>query len=261
MGIGIGYRREMLAWDPSALNADWFEVAPENWLSRDRAPLHRLRATGRVVCLHGVALNLGGQGPIDTAFVVRIRALMQELGSTRYSDHLAASGDTHQLYDLFPIPFTPQEVIRVGDRIRRVQDILGMRMSVENTTYYTHTGHMPEAEFLMAVVERADCGLLLDLNNVSVNHKNHGGDNLPAFVSRIDLDRVCYLHVAGHEFDERFGLHMDTHSRPVEASTAAMARRLHQTHGLPVLLEWDNDIPDLDTLNQELACLRPSSTM
>ncbi|WP_294636359.1 DUF692 domain-containing protein [uncultured Aquabacterium sp.] len=257
---GLGWRREMADWDRHAVQADFFEVVPENWLRRDRAPLHALRATGRPVHLHGVSLNLGGQSPIDTPFLRDVGRLMDELGTPHYSDHLAASGDAHQLYDLFPIPFTADEVVRVADRIRAAQDVLGRRIAVENTTWYTNIGPIPEPDFLAAVAERADCQVLLDLNNIVVNHKNHGGLALDAFVQRVDLRRVSYLHVAGHEFDARFGLHIDTHSQPVEPGTRAMAQRLQAEAGLPVLLEWDNDVPSLDVINQELAWLRSTTT-
>ncbi len=257
---GLGYRREMADWNMSAVAADFFEVAPENWIRRDRAPLHRLIESGRPVHLHGVSLNLGGSAAIDTVFLREVAGLIDELGACHYSDHLAASGDAHQLYDLFPIPFTLAELRRVADRIRRVQDVLGRRIAVENTTWYTNVGDMPEADFLSAVAERADCGILLDLNNIAVNHKNHGGHDLAAFIARVDLGRVSYLHVAGHEFDERFGLYLDTHSRPVERPTREMARLLQQRHGLPVLLEWDNDVPGMDRMNRELSCLQHSST-
>ena len=257
---GLGYRREMAGWDMAAVEADFFEVAPENWLRRDRAPLHALRASGRAVQLHGVTLNLGGHSALDRPYLRSLRELIDELGVTHCSDHLAASGDEHQLHDLFPLPFTPSEVIRVSDRIRRVQDALGHRIAVENTTWYTNTGDLPEPDFLMAVAERADCNILLDLNNIDVNHKNHGRCAMADFIAAVDLRRVAYLHVAGHEYDPRFGLHVDTHGQAVPAATARAARHLAQAHGLPVLLERDHDLPDLDTLNRELACLRPTSS-
>jgi uncharacterized protein (UPF0276 family) len=184
---------------------------------------------------------------------------MDDLGTSYYSDHLAASGDAHQLYDLFPIPFTEAEVIRVSDRIRSVQDVLGRRIGVENTTYYTNVGDLSEAEFLARVVERADCDILVDINNIRVNDKNHRKATIDQFLSQIDCRRASYLHVAGHEFDERFGLYMDTHSQPVEPDTATAARLLAQQYGKAILLEWDNDVPDLATINRELTCLRNSS--
>ena len=258
---GLGYRRDMADWDCQAIAADFFEVAPENWIHRDRRRLHELRDSGRQLCLHGVSLNLGGHTPLDDGFLDQVRQLMTELDVRHYSDHLAASGDTHQLHDLFPIAFTQAEVMRVSDRIRQAQDILGQRIAIENTTWYTNTGEMDEVTFLGEVARLADCEILLDLNNIAVNHKNHGGSTLAAYLSQVDLARVTYLHVAGHEFDARFGLYIDTHSQPVEADTARWAHTLNQRHGLPILLEWDNDIPSLDTINRELACLTPSMTM
>ncbi|MEF9964495.1 MAG: DUF692 family protein [Comamonas sp.] len=257
--IGLGFRREMLDWDMSAVQADFFEVAPENWVGRDLTPLHDLIASGRPVHLHGVALNLGGTAALDTAFLRDLRQLMTALGAPLYSDHMAASGDSYQLYDLFAVPFTAAQAHRVADRIRAVQDALGMRIAIENTTWYTNVGTMPEADFLGLVLERADCQLLLDLNNLSVNHKNHGGLSPHEFVQRLGMDRVSYMHVAGHEFDTRFDLFMDTHSQPVEACTQQLAHRLTEDYGTPVLLEWDNDVPGMDVINQELSCLRTST--
>ena len=255
---GLGYRAEMAAWDMSAVDADFFEVAPENWIRRDRSPLYALRDAGREVKLHGVSLSLGGQAPIHPAFLYALRELITDLGTQHYSDHLAASGDAHQLYDLFPIPFTSSEVTRISDRIKQVQDILGMPMAVENTTYYTNIGEMSEVEFLMQVVEQADCQILLDINNIAVNHKNHHASDLPQFLAQVDMHRVSYMHVAGHEFDARFGLYIDTHSQPVEPSTRHVALDLHQKHAIPILLEWDHDLPGLHDINQELACLKTS---
>lgn len=258
--IGLGYRREMAAWDMTAVQADFFEVVPENWLRRDLSPLQALVDSGRPVHLHGVSLNLGGDTPIDAGFLRQVRSLMEALRTPFYSDHLAAAGDRYWLHDLFPIPFTQREVMRVSDRIRRVQDLLGYRIAVENTTWYTNAGDMPEADFLAGVFDRADCGWLLDLNNLGVNHKNHATPTAGAFLSRMDLSRVTYMHVAGHEFDTRFQLHVDTHSRPVEDATRQLAAFLQARHGFDILLEWDNDIPDVHTINGELQCLTSSHT-
>lgn len=249
----------MADWDMSAVQADFFEVVPENWVHRNRDPLHRLVQSGRPVQLHGVSLNLGGTSVIQPEFLRAVRGLMDDLGTKHYSDHLAASGDAHQLHDLFPIPFTVAEVARVSDRIRYVQDILGCRIGIENSTWYTNIGDMPEADFLAAVAERSDCNILLDLNNIAVNYKNHHKNqtahDIPAFIARVDRSRISYMHVAGHEFDDRFGMYIDTHSQSVEAGTVQAALQLNRQHGIPILLEWDNDVPDMDTINRELACL------
>jgi uncharacterized protein len=255
---GLGYRAEMHDWQIAAIDADFFEVAPENWIRSDRTPLYQLIDAGRPVRLHGVSLNLGGSAPIQPAFLNSVRELMHDLQAEYYSDHLAASGDAHQLYDLFPVPFTDSEVIRISDRIKQVQDVLGTRIAVENTTYYTNIGDMSEAEFLMRVVERADCHILLDINNITVNHKNHQLAGLQQFLDQVEMQRVTYMHVAGHEFDERFGLYIDTHSQGVETATREAALALHQQYDIPILLEWDNDIPSLATINQQLSCLKTS---
>lgn len=257
---GLGYRREMADWDMSAVQADFFEVVPENWVRRDREPLHRLIAAGRPVQLHGVSLNLGGQAPLNTAFLQELGELIDDLDVEHYSDHLAASGDAHQLYDLFPIPFTRAEILRVSDRIQQAQDCLGRRIGIENSTWYTNIGEIPEADFLMEIVERADCGILLDINNIAVNYKNHGLLTVDDFIRRLDLSRVSYLHVAGHEYDPRFELYIDTHSQPVESATRQTALRLQQAYGMPVLLEWDNDLPDIHSINRELLCLHSMTT-
>tara|TARA_B100000287_G_scaffold276432_1_gene260400 strand:+ start:3800 stop:4735 length:936 start_codon:yes stop_codon:yes gene_type:complete len=252
---GLGYRREMSDWDMSDVKADFFEVIAENWIRRDPAPLLQLIDAGRAVHLHGVSLNLGGSSPINAEFVQQVGVLQQTLGTPFYSDHLAASGDAHQLYDLFPIPFFAREVVRIGDRIREVQDILGRRMAIENPTWYTNIGDMPEAEFLAAVADYADCNILLDLNNIDVNYKNHQQQTVDGYLTQIDFSRVNYLHVAGHEYDPRFDLYVDTHSRAAEPYIRDKALELQKKYGLPILLEWDNDVPDIQMINQELLWL------
>lgn len=252
---GLGYRREMSDWDMTKVEADFFEVVPENWIRRDRTPLYELLESGRPVHLHGVSLNLGGSSPFRASFLQPLRELIDDLGVEHYSDHLASSGDAYQLHDLFSVPFTFFEAARIADRIKEVQDFLGRRISIENATWYTNIGDMSEPDFMSEVVSRADCGILLDINNIAVNYKNHGLVSVQEFISRIDLSRVTYLHVAGHEFDERFGLYIDTHSQPVEPETREPARQLAQDRGVPVLLEWDNDVPDIETINRELLCL------
>lgn len=259
--MGLGYRREMWDWDMSAVAADFFEVAPENWIGKDLARLWALQESGRAVHLHGVSLNLGGTAPLDRAFLQAVRQLIDALGQPLYSDHMAATGDSHHLYDLFAVPFTLPEARRVAARVRQVQDLLGRQFAIENTTWYTNVGDMSEADFMAELLALADCQLLLDLNNLAVNHKNHGGQTPAEFVQQIDLTRVSYMHVAGHEFDARFDLFMDTHSRPVECATKALAQSLQASHGLPMLLEWDNDVPSLARINQELSCLQTSTVM
>jgi uncharacterized protein (UPF0276 family) len=255
MAVGIGYRREMTAWDLSQVSASFFEVCPENWIRRDRTRLHEMTAAGRDVRLHGVSLNLGGTGPISTSFLHQVRDLMRELGTAYYSDHLAASGDAHQLYELFPIPFTRAEAQRVADRIAQVQDVLGCAIAVENSTYYTNVGDLRESEFLQEVVARSNCRVLLDVNNIVVNWKNHQVESPHDYLANVDLSKVSYFHVAGHEYNPRFEMYVDTHSTPVEPKTVSMAKALSQITAKDILLEWDNDVPALAEINRGLACL------
>ena len=255
MAVGIGYRREMTAWDLSQVAASFFEVCPENWIRRDRTRLHEMTAAGRDVRLHGVSLNLGGTGPISTSFLYQVRDLMRELGVTHYSDHLAASGDAHQLYELFPIPFTRVEAQRVADRVAQVQDVLGFAIAVENSTYYTNVGDLRESEFLQEVVARSNCRVLLDVNNIVVNWKNHQVESPHDYLANVDLSKVSYFHVAGHEYNPRFEMYVDTHSTHVEPKTVSMAKALSQISGKDILLEWDNDVPALAEINRGLACL------
>lgn len=260
MTVGIGYRREMADWDLSLVPAAFFEVCPENWIHRDRARLHHIVQSGREVRLHGVSLNIGGRGEIKRSFLYQVRDLMRDLGTLCYSDHLAASGDAHQLYDLFPIAFTNAEASRVAGRIARVQDVLGFAIAIENTTYYTNVGNLRESEFLRMVAERAQCRILLDVNNIVVNWKNHRAESLADYLANVDFSAVTYLHVAGHEYNPRFGMYIDTHSAGVEASTVKAAHALAVQYGKDILLEWDNDVPAMAVINREIACLN-SSTM
>lgn len=259
--IGVGYRRDMQNWDLSKIQADFFEVVPENWIKRDRTRMYQILESGRKVRLHGVSLNLGGFSEISKDFLIQVKELYSDLGADFYSDHLASSGDAHQLYDLFPIPFTWEEVKRVSDRILYAQDVLGFKMAIENSTYYTNYGEMNELEFLSEVAKRADCAILFDVNNVNVNHKNHNTMDTEDFANKLDIQRVSYMHVAGHEFSESFGMYIDTHSCGVEEGTAKIAAKISKEYGKDILLEWDNDVPNIEKVNQEISCLRHFTTM
>ncbi|ETD72103.1 hypothetical protein V757_06080 [Pelistega indica] len=259
--VGVGFRREMREWSFQDIQADFFEIVPENWLQRDRAILHQLLASNRPIYMHGVSLNLGGHSVINKEFLNQIKALKQELNAPFYSDHLAASGDAHQLYDLFPIPFTLAEAERISHRIQEVQDILGFPIAIENSTWYTNIGEMSETDFINEILKRSGCQLLLDINNIAVNEKNHHLISVPEFIRQIDLEKVSYMHVAGHEYDERFDMYIDTHSQPVEVTTREVAKQVAQQQKIPILLEWDNDVPSIDVINQELVWLQPSMTM
>ena len=258
-GAGLGFRRELLAeleaGVPDAIG--FFELAPENWAGVGGESARRLRAfTERhpFVC-HGLSLSLGGSMPLDVDLLRRIRAFMGAHGIGLYTEHLSWSSDAAgPLYDLLPLPFTAEAVRWTAARIRQAQDVLGMRIGIENASrYLTPPGaEMSEAQFVRAVVEEADCLLHLDVNNLFVNARNFGFDPL-AFLDALPLDRVCYLHIAGHH-QEADGLLIDTHGAQVIGDVWALLDATYRRVGpLPTCLERDFDFPPLAELGAEVA--------
>ncbi len=256
-GKGLGLRRGLMA----ALEADWpesvdfLEVAPDNWIDLGGRHGRRFRSlTERcpLVC-HGLSLNLGGTAPLDEPFVRRVKQFLAEHSAVLYSEHLSFCADDGQLYDLLPIPFTAEAVMHVAARIRRVQDVLGQRIAIENASYYCAPGaEMREIDFLKAVLQEADCDLLLDVNNIFVNSVNHGYDALE-FLRALPTARIAYGHVAGHE-REGEDLIIDTHGAPVVDPVWALLAQAYAIHGVfPTLLERDFNLPPLPDLLGELA--------
>lgn len=256
-GAGLGFRRELLPELERRLPAEisFFEIAPENWAASGGRAARQLRAwTERhpFVC-HGLSLSLGGTRPLDLGLLREIRRFMAAHGIARYTEHLAWTGDDGQLYELLPLPCTGEAVRWTAGRIRQAQDALGMRIGIENASrYVTPPGaEMDEADFIRAVVEEADCLLHLDVNNVHVNSRNFGFDPLD-FLHRLPLQRVCYIHVAGHHV-EPDGLVIDTHGAavidPVWTLLDAAYRR---TGPVPTCLERDFDFPPLAELAAEV---------
>jgi uncharacterized protein (UPF0276 family) len=257
-GTGLGLRRGPLMRELETAVPDcvsFFEVAPENWLSVGGALGKRFRAfTERhPFALHGLSLSIGSPAPLDEGFVKKVGAFMRAHGITVYTEHLSYCGDDGHLYDLMPIPFTAEAVDYVAARIRRVQDILGQRIGMENVSYYAAPGaEMTELEFVNAVLERADCDLLLDVNNVFVNAINHRYDPR-AFMRGVPAARVKAFHVAGH-FVEAEDLRVDTHGDDVCDPVWALLDEAYALFGpKPTLLERDFNIPPLATLEHELS--------
>lgn len=258
-GAGLGWRRELIA--PLATGVpeviDFFELAPENWAGAGGSSARTLRAyTERYpfVC-HGLSLSLGGPGPLDEAWLRRIKAFMREHGMTLFTEHLSWCADERQLYDLLPIPQTEEAVRWTAARIRRAQDILELRIGIENaSTYVAPPGaELSEAEFITAVVQEADCGLHLDVNNIYVNSRNHGFD-AHQFLQALPLERTCYVHVAGH-YVEPDGLIIDTHGADVIDPVWALLEAAYARIGgaVPTCLERDFNLPALPVLAAEVA--------
>lgn len=235
---------------------DFFELAPENWAGMGgRSAKHLREFTERFpfVC-HGLSLDLGGLRPLDVDLLERIGTFMRAHGMSLYTEHLSWCGDDGHLYDLLPIPCTGDAVRWVAGRIRQAQDILGLRLGIENASYYVAPpgAEMGEAEFIRAVIGEADCLLHLDVNNVYVNSRNFGFDPL-AFIDALPLERTCYLHMAGH-YVEPDGLLVDTHGAPVIDPVWALLDAVYARVGpQPTCLERDFNLPALDDLAGEVA--------
>ena len=259
-GAGLGLRRALLSplrETPDA-EIDFFEVAPENWINVGGKLGKTFRAFTEAhpfVC-HGLSLSLGSPAPLDETLLHKIRRLLDAHGIRTYSEHLSFCSDDGHLYDLMPIPYTEAAVEWVAARIRRAQDILGRRIAIENVSCYATPGaEMSEAEFTKAVLERADCELLLDVNNVYVNSVNHRYD-AAQFIAAIPADRVAYMHIAGH-YNEAPDLIVDSHAAPIIDPVYDLLDLAYARFGAkPTLLERDFNFPPLSELLGELARIR-----
>ena len=260
LGFGLGLRPEhYLEVLESRPNVDWFEIISENYLVDGGKPLHyldRIREHYPMV-MHGVSLSIGGSDPLDFEYLAALKQLAGRVEPAWVSDHLCWTGiDGRNLHDLLPLPYTEEAIAHVAERVGRVQDYLGRRILIENvSSYVTYTdSRIPEWEFLSAVAERADCHVLLDVNNVYVSARNHGFDPL-AYLDGVPGERVRQIHLAGHSHNG--ALIIDTHDHPVpdpvwELYVEAVAR----LGPVSTMIERDDDIPPLDVLLAELVRAR-----
>jgi len=258
-GAGLGLRRPLLAAladvEPAAgTGIGFLEVAPENWMGIGGRLGREFRAyTERFpFATHGLSLSIGSPAPLDETLVRRIKDFLDRHRIADYSEHLTWCSDEGHLYDLAPIPFTAEAVDYVAARVRRVQDILERRIALENASYYTSLGgELTELQFIRAVLERADCDLLLDVNNLYVNSINHRYD-AQSFLAGLPGERIRYLHIAGH-FVEDADLRVDTHGADVIDPVWALLDQAYARFGVrPTLLERDFNIPPLPQLMHEI---------
>lgn len=255
LGHGIGLRT---AHYPrlldGTLRADWFEVISENFMAAGGRPLRVLERarTEAPVVLHGVSLSLGSVDALNDGYLRELRALADRVAPAWISDHLCwGSLGGHYAHDLLPLPFTEEAVAHVSERILRVQDALARRILIENVSSYVAFAHstLREWEFVAAVAERADCGILLDVNNVHVSARNHGFaaerylDGLPAH-------RVGQIHLAGHS---DAGTHLlDTHDGPVVPAVWRLYAHAVACFGrVSTLVEWDDHVPEAEVVLAE----------
>ncbi len=255
-GAGLGLRRGIMSEIEAHLpeQVDFMEVAPENWIGVGGSLGKRFRAlTERYpFVIHGLSLSLGGPAPLDEDLISKIKQFMEEHHIQCFSEHLSYCSDEGHLYDLMPIPFTAEAVHYVADRIKRTQEILERRIAIENVSYYAAPGkEMDEIDFVTAVLEEADCDLLLDVNNIYVNSVNHGYD-AETYLKALPGERIAYCHIAGH-FEEDIDLVVDTHGAEVINPVWDLLDKAYAHFGvLPTLLERDFNFPPFAELMQEV---------
>jgi uncharacterized protein len=255
-GAGVGLRRALMGPLSSVTTrqVDFMEVAPENWINvggRYGKQFREYTERFPFVC-HGLSLSIGSPSPLDWDLLGQIKHFIKEHQICCYTEHLSYCSDDAHLYDLMPIPFTEDAVRYTADRIRQIQDFLGQRIAMENVSYYAAPQQeMSEINFINAVIEQADCGLLLDVNNIYVNSINHRYD-AEDFLSKLPGDRVFYVHVAGH-YEEAEDLRVDTHGADVIDPVWQLLGKAYEHFGvMPTLLERDFNIPPVNELLAEV---------
>jgi uncharacterized protein (UPF0276 family) len=259
LGAGVGLRPchypDVLSRARAGeLRVDWFEAISENYMGdggRPRRVLDEVRSHLPVV-LHGVSLNIGSADPLCGDYLEALAALVERVEPAWVSDHLCWTGVAGtQLHDLLPLPCTEEVVLHVARRIERVQERLGRRIAIENVSSYMGYADdaLPEWEFLSAIAREADCGILLDVNNVYVSAHNQGFDPRH-YIDAIPGDRVFQIHLAGHS--EQGPLLIDSHDHPVRAEVWSLYERAVRRIGpVSTLIEWDDAIPGYDALERE----------
>ena len=259
-GAGFGFRRCMSETlkTVEAGAFDFLEIAPENWMGLGGrfGKAFRQYTEQHPFIAHGLSLSIGGPTPLDMEFLTRLKLFMKEHNIRAYSEHLSYCSDDGHLYDLMPIPFTDDAVKYVAQRIRQVQDVLEQKIAMENVSFYGAPGsEMTEQEFLLAVLDEADCDLLLDVNNIYVNSVNHRYDAVE-FLKAMPAERIMYLHIAGH-YTEADDLIVDTHGASVVGPVWSLLQQAYSEFGLlPTLLERDFNIPPLPELLEEVEQVR-----
>ena len=257
LGVGVGLRAphlDDLFAAPEKLPLDWFEIIAENFMVDGGRPLQTLEQVRSryPVIPHGVSTYVGSAQGLDPAHLRRLKALVRRIEAPWVSDHLCwGAVDGHTSHDLLPLPYTSEVARLCAANIRQVQDVLEVPFVIENVSSYAEfrASTMTEWQFVTEVAERADCGLLLDVNNVYVSSVNHGFDPR-TYLAAIPAERVAQLHLAGHARFESFII--DTHDAPVaDAVWQLYAETLARLGPTPTLLEWDAQLPTFAELLAE----------
>jgi hypothetical protein len=256
LGIGVGLRpphyAHVLERKPKV---DWFEVVSENFMSTEGRPIHILEKIREhyPIAIHGVSLSIGSVDPLDRAYLGKLKALVDRVQPVVVSDHLCWTGtDGTNLHDLLPLPQTFETLEHAVERVKQVQDFLGRQILLENASTYIQfkEQELDEWDFVAEVAERANCGLLLDINNIYVNAFNHGFD-AEAYLNRVPKKRIGYFHMAGHSNKETYLF--DTHEGPIIPKVWKLYEKAIRHYGaLSTLIEWDTNIPEWVELEAEV---------
>jgi uncharacterized protein (UPF0276 family) len=257
LGVGVGLRRphytHVVAERPAI---GWFEVIAENFMVEGGRPLHileQVRATYPIV-LHGVSMSIGSTDPLNREHLHRLAQLARRFEPAWISDHLCWTGvGGHSLHDLMPLPYTEETIRHVAGRVREAQEILGRHLLIENVSSYLNytASRLTEWEFLAAVATEADCGILLDINNIFVSAFNHRFD-AEEYIDSVPIDRVAQFHLAGHS---DYGTYLlDTHDHPIRREVWELYEYAIRRFGrVTTLIERDDNIPEFRALQAEVA--------
>jgi len=254
--IGVGLRPthySTLSKNPSR-QVSWFEAISENFMDTRGRPLQQLLEFRQTypIALHGVSLSIGGSEPPNRAYLQKLKDLIQRVEPFIVSDHMCWTGNAHgNIHDLLPLPFTREALKYLIDKVGFVQDFLGRQILLENVSSYLvfKESEMTEWEFLVSLARSSGCKILLDVNNVYVSSKNHGFE-AKTFLDAVPSELIGQVHLAG--FTDRGDFLFDTHSRPVfDGVWSLFSHLVERLPEVPVLIEWDEDIPEFPVLEQE----------
>jgi uncharacterized protein (UPF0276 family) len=256
---GLGLRRDMFQEESffslDSSDIDFLEIAPENWIDIGGEYKEKLKYFSQKfpITLHGLSLSIGSYDDLDFELLKNIKKMIKEYNIKYYTEHLSFCSNNGHMYDLMPLPFNEETINHISKRIKIVQDFLELTISLENISYYYEheENDLKEYEFINGILRKSNCNLLLDVNNAYVNSINHKY-NPYDFIDNLDLDKINYLHVAGH-YNESDNLKIDTHGSDVIFEVWELLKYTYSKIGIkPTLLERDFNIPNANILLKEI---------
>lgn len=256
-GCGLGLRTEFLDdihFDKKSFSPDWWEVTPENWINMPiwyREKFENIAQNTPFVA-HGVSLSLGSNTKPKKKYLKELKSFLDTYNIKYYSEHISYSSyDNIQAHELLPVPLTKKMINLMSDNIKYVEDFLGRNISIENATYYhTEKSKLSESDFINELLHKSGAKLLLDVNNVYVNSINHSY-NAKKFIKSLDLDKVSYIHTAGHYFDDTVQMLIDSHGTKVNNETWDLLQYTLDKIDVSPMIERDNNIPTLKVIEKE----------